>query len=176
MPTAVAPRLYVDDAPKQVLLAVYVRDHLTGSMFGLRLARRALGHAHGRSYEGELREVVRQIHEDRDTLLRTAAHLGIPRPRLREGLTEAGDIAGRVKLNGQLVGTSPLSRLVELEGLLLGVRGKLQLWKSLDAALEVDQLPDDVHPRTMSARADEQLERLTEAHATAAREAFGAAG
>ena len=33
--------------------------------------------------------------------------------------------AGRLKLNGQLKGYSPLPRLVELEGLALGVTAKL---------------------------------------------------
>ena len=35
---------------------------------------------------------------------------------------------GRLKPNGQLTGYSPLSRLVELEGLKLGITGKLGLW------------------------------------------------
>jgi hypothetical protein len=38
---------------------------------------------------------------------------------------------GRLKLNGQLRGYSPLSRLLELEGLALGIEGKLALWRSL---------------------------------------------
>jgi hypothetical protein len=39
--------------------------------------------------------------------------------------------AGRLKLNGSLFSYSPLSRLVELEGLALGVTGKLGLWRAL---------------------------------------------
>ena len=39
--------------------------------------------------------------------------------------------SGRLKPNGQLTGYSPLSRVVELEGLALGITGKLALWKAL---------------------------------------------
>ena len=39
--------------------------------------------------------------------------------------------SGRLKPNGQLTGYSPLSRLVELEGLSLGITGKLGLWRAL---------------------------------------------
>jgi hypothetical protein len=39
--------------------------------------------------------------------------------------------AGRLKLNGELLGYSPLSRLEELEALSLGVEGKLALWTAL---------------------------------------------
>ena len=46
--------------------------------------------------------------------------------------------AGRLKMNGELFEYSPLSRLVEFEGLTLGVTGKLSLWKVLE------QLTDDI--------------------------------
>ena len=42
--------------------------------------------------------------------------------------------AGRLKLNGQIRGYSPLSRLVELEGLEVGVTGKRSLWQALSRA------------------------------------------
>jgi len=38
---------------------------------------------------------------------------------------------GRLKLNGQLRGYSPLSRLLELEGLAMGLSGQLGLWRSM---------------------------------------------
>jgi hypothetical protein len=48
-------------------------------------------------------------------------------------LTPAGawllEEAGRLKLNGQVRGHSPLSPLVELEGLEAGVSGKRSLWQ-----------------------------------------------
>lgn len=37
----------------------------------------------------------------------------------------------RLKLNGRLRGYSPLSRLLELEMLHIGITGKLELWQAL---------------------------------------------
>ena len=44
-----------------------------------------------------------------------------------------GEKLGRLKLNGQLLGYSPLSRLIELEGLMLGIAGKLAMWIALSS-------------------------------------------
>lgn len=43
-----------------------------------------------------------------------------------------GERLGRLKLNGRLRGYSPLSRLVELELLQVGVAGKRRLWRALE--------------------------------------------
>jgi len=45
---------------------------------------------------------------------------------------------GRLKLNGQLTGYSPLSRLVELEGLELGITGKRAMWAALEHVIGAD--------------------------------------
>ena len=63
-----------------------------------------------------------------------------------------GEKAGRLKPNGQLRGYSPLSRLVELEGLALGVTGKLALWKAL-------RLLEDDEPRLRAHALDRLVER-----------------
>ena len=43
---------------------------------------------------------------------------------------------GRLKPNGQLRGYSPLSRLIELEMLQLGIAGKMAMWTVLDSAAD----------------------------------------
>jgi hypothetical protein len=42
---------------------------------------------------------------------------------------------GRLKLNGQLTGYSPLSRMVEMEMLLIGITGKTGMWRALAQTL-----------------------------------------
>lgn len=42
---------------------------------------------------------------------------------------------GRLKPNGQLTGYSPLSRMVEMEVLLIGITGKTGMWRALALAL-----------------------------------------
>jgi hypothetical protein len=49
------------------------------------------------------------------------------------GSAPADEIASRLKANGRLIGYSPLSRVLELEGLIMGITGKLEMWRSLQA-------------------------------------------
>jgi len=103
------------------LLRIYLNDHLAGSALGLALARRTLRN----NREGELgeflRRLVREIEEDRATLLEVMRALGVPRNPVKEPAARMLEIVGRLKLNGRLRGYSPLSRALELEGLRLGV-------------------------------------------------------
>jgi hypothetical protein len=57
--------------------------------------------------------------------------LGIRRDPVKRAAAWGAEKVGRLKLNGQLTGYSPLSRVVELETLSLGVAGKLGLWRAL---------------------------------------------
>ena len=65
---------------------------------------------------------------------------------------------GRFKLNGELLRYSPLSRLEEIEILMLGVEGKLALWRALRANLDVEFDFDDLIRRGAAQR--RRLERL----------------
>ena len=55
-----------------------------------------------------------------------------PKDPVKTRAAWAAEKVGRLKLNGQLRGYSELSRVLELEGLSLGIEGKLALWKSLE--------------------------------------------
>ena len=57
--------------------------------------------------------------------------LGFGADRAKNAAFWAAEKLGRLKLNGQLTGSSPLSRLIEIEGLLAGINGKLSLWCAL---------------------------------------------
>ena len=58
------------------------------------------------------------------------AQLSFEGSRLKELVALAGEKVGRLKPNGQVRGYSPLSRLLELETLSVGISGKLALWRS----------------------------------------------
>ena len=79
---------------------------------------------------------------------------------------------GRLKFNGQLLGDSPLSRIVELEALSLGVHGKLALWRALQE-LELAELSSASVPLAdLIARAEQQLAGLESHRLRAAAQAF----
>jgi NADH dehydrogenase/NADH:ubiquinone oxidoreductase subunit G len=77
---------------------------------------------------------------------------------------------GRLKLNGRLRGYSPLSRLLELEGLLIGITGKIALWKTLEALDDVKGLEIDFEQ--LAARAAEQRSAVEDLHRLAGSSSF----
>jgi hypothetical protein len=118
------------------LLGIYMNDHLAGSMAGLELAKRAASSNEGTRLGDFLEGLVIEIESDRETLKAMMDHLGIGQDRIKVPAAWAAEKVGRLKPNGQLTGYSPLSRLIELEGLALGVTGKLGLWRALAATSE----------------------------------------
>ncbi len=113
------------------LLAIYLNDHLAGSTVGLELARRARGSNKATPLGEFLTDLAVEIEEDRETLEQVMAAVDAGRDRLKVTGAWAGEKLGRLKLNGSLLSYSPLSRVVELEGLRLGVEGKACLWRML---------------------------------------------
>jgi hypothetical protein len=166
-------RTRIRNARPTDLLAIYVRDHLTGATGGLALFRRAIGTASSQDHVDELARIEREVTADLRDLRRCAAALGIERPRVREALAIAAERVGRAKLNGQLLGTSPLSPLVEVEALMLGVTGKTSFWRVLAASGAADALPDDIDLGKLEARALRQRSDLEQLHHELAAHAVG---
>lgn len=151
-------------------LAVYLQDHLAGATGGLELARRASGSNEGTPLGDFLERLAAEIEEDRETLREIMATLGIGEDRIKIAFGWGAEKVGRLKPNGQLTGYSPLSRLLELEGLHVGVSGKLSGFQSLRAIFG-----EEVGGRNLDgliSRAQRQLEELEEHRLEAARVAF----
>jgi hypothetical protein len=135
------------------LLAIYLNDHLAGSTGGVELARRTRSSNEGTQFGAPLAEICREIEGDRETLEAVMEELEVGRSRLKPALGRLGEKLARLKPNGQVRGYSPLSRVVELEGLVLGITGKLRLWRLLDELVGKDAAAD--FP-ALIARAEEQ--------------------
>jgi hypothetical protein len=84
-----------------------------------------------------------------------------------------GEKAGRIKLNGRVFGRSPLSGLLELELLITGVSGKLQLWRALAEIASADSRLEQFDFTALGRRAEEQRRRLEELHERTARKTLG---
>ncbi|MCZ2527099.1 hypothetical protein [Streptomyces sp. HB2AG] len=131
---------------------VYLNDHLAGATGGVGLARRIAGAQQGSPAGPTLRELAREVARDRDSLLEVMAQLGVEPRRYKVLAAWAGEKAARLKSNGRLVRRSPLSTLVELEAMHLGVEGKASLWRALRALADRD-------PRLSASALDALLER-----------------
>jgi hypothetical protein len=156
----------------QKLLRIYLQDHLAGATGGVELARRARGANEGTTYGDPLAKLADDIEADRSSLESIMEDLGFGADRAKNIGFWVAEKAGRLKLNGQLTGYSPLSRMIELEGLITGVNGKRSLWLTLiDLSGEVPELDAD-RLRRLRERADQQLEKLHDLRARAGRDAF----
>jgi hypothetical protein len=152
------------------LLATYLNDHLAGATAGAELVRRARGENEGTPLGRFLDDLAREIEEDRETLLAIMARLDVGRDRLKVAAGWLGEKAGRLKPNNRLFGYSPLSRLIELEGLALGVEGKRALWEVLRRLEEPRLAEFDFDALLERARA--QRDALQQRRLTAAVDAF----
>ena len=153
-------------------LAIYLNDHLAGSTVGLDLVKRARGSNGGTPYEEVLATLEEEIAEDRSTLREMMSKLGVREDPVKRAGAWTAEKLGRLKLNGQITGYSPLSRLVELEFLYLGITGKLSMWKSLQAA-KGERLAG-VDLAAMAKRAESQRRRIQTARLRAAEETLSA--
>jgi hypothetical protein len=154
------------------LLRIYLQDHLAGSTGGLELARRMRGSNEGTAYGEPLARIADDIEADRRSLEAVMDELGFGADRAKNLAFWAAEKAGRLKPNGQLTGYSPLSRMVELEGLITGVGGKRSLWLTLAELAESEPELDAERIQRLVERAERQLETLHELRARAGREAF----
>ena len=141
-------------------LRIYLRDHHAASAGGIALSKRALGPDHA---------LARQIARDREVLERVMEHLHVKPSVPKLTIVRVAEAFGRLKLNGR-ISRSPLSSVIELETLVVGVRGKEALWTALrQAGVSVE----GVDLEALVASAQEQGAELETRRLRAAANAFG---
>jgi hypothetical protein len=150
------------------LLPIYLNDHLAGATAGRELAWRVAGENRGNEFGDFLTDLATQIDEDRAQLKDVMARLDVSEDKLKVGAGWVAEKVGRLKLNGRLTDYSPLSRVLELEGLAAGVRGKLALWRLLALAAPNEPRIADIGFVHLIERAEAQLAGIDLHHARAA--------
>ena len=152
------------------LLATYLNDHLAGATAGRDLARRAVKTNRGTDQEPVLARLAEEIDRDRDSLLALMNELGVRRSYPKVAVAWLIEKGSRLKPNGRPFGGSPLTPMMELESLTIGVTGKRSLWEVMDAADVKSRTQDFADLRN---RADEQKAELDRQRLRIAPEAFG---
>jgi len=134
------------DAEAPRALAIYLKDHHAAGSAGVRLAAR-LAESVSPEVEArnELARVAQEVQEDLHTLERVMLAEKVRPNATKDTLAKGLELLGRFKPNGRLTGRAPLSDVVELETLLVGITGKAALWKSLSegrtrAKVDLDEL------------------------------------
>ncbi|MFF4486538.1 hypothetical protein ACFY0F_08570 [Streptomyces sp. NPDC001544] len=158
------------------LLGIYLNDHLAGATIGTRRAFYVAQAQQGTPLGRVLRPLAKEIAEDRRSLLAIMGRLGVPARRYKVLAGAAAEWAGRFKPNGRVVRRSPLTTVLELEFLLLGVEGKAAGWRMLRPLAEADERLDPRQLDELLERAERQLRTLEELRFTATQEVFRGRG
>jgi hypothetical protein len=112
-------------------LGIYLNDHLAGSVAGLELALRTEAENRSNPVGRYLAALIPELKHDQAVLEAVMQALELGQDPLKTRAAWLSEKLGRLKLNGTLVRYSPLSRLVELEGLCVATEGRLSLWRTL---------------------------------------------
>jgi hypothetical protein len=158
------------------LLGIYLNDHLTGATGGVELARRMADAQHSGEEAGRLRQLANDVAEDRASLISIIERLGVTVDQFKVALGWLGEKVGRWKLNGRVFTRSPLSQVIELEAMLLGVEGKAAGWRSLRAVAEHDDRLDVAELDRLIERASSQVETIESLRVAAVNRVFVANG
>ncbi len=153
-------------------LATYLNDHLAGSMTAIDLAEKAAEKNRGSRLGVFLAELLKEIDEDRLTLEGIMERLGVEKGGVKASAGRVVEKVSRLRLHEKVTGDADLSRVLELETLIMGVTGKLQLWHSLQESTASDSRLAGVGLDTLVRRAHDQLAGLDDHHREAARSAF----
>jgi hypothetical protein len=150
--------------------ALYLQSHEGAAAAGAQFFRR-VSHSHrSRAWGPEVSDLSREVAEDLRSLRRLMGREGVSRNLLLDAAMQAGELAGRLKPNGRLIRRSPLTDLVEVEGMLDAVRAKAAGWQALLAA-DPGRFAAEVEP--LAERAEGQIDRLADLHRRVAAEVLG---
>jgi hypothetical protein len=153
-------------------LDIYLNDHLAGSTAGVELAR-GLAAAGGSSADGDvLRELAADIARDRAALQEIMARLEVRGRRYKVAGAWLAEKVRRLKLNGTIGTRSPLTSLIELEMLRLGVEGKAAGWNALRAIAAREPRLDAGQLDELAGRARDQAGKVEDLRLRAAKRAL----
>ena len=152
------------------LLPIYLNDHLAGATVGCELARRAAGSNKGTELGDFLSDFAAEVESHRAQLEDVMMRLGVSRDQFKIAAGWLGEKAGRLKLNGRLLEYSPLSRVVELEALIIASQGRESLWRALAVLAPDEPRIVDIDFVTLVADAETSIRALEERHVTAIQE------
>lgn len=158
---------------REKLLGIYLNDHLAGSAGGLALARRIAENHRRTTVHEQTATIATDIEQDRDALLAIMRALHIRPKQVRAQVAVLAERAARLKLNGHLLTRSPLSSVLEFEGMRLGVEGKLACWRSLLRVADQYAKLDVARLDELCRRAEDQIALLDQMRLNAVATALG---
>ncbi|WP_406052583.1 hypothetical protein OG280_40195 [Streptomyces virginiae] len=123
-------------ATRQRLLTISLNDHLARAGGGVSLGRRMARTHRSTPAEAPSAELAEETAENRDSLRVIMTAPDVPARWPRVAVRRQAEKSARDKLNGRLVRRSPLSDILELAAMRLGVEGKASLYRCLGILAE----------------------------------------
>jgi hypothetical protein len=157
----------------QALLGIYLNDQMAAAVAGSNLARRLAASERDSTKADVLERLACEFAEDRAALQDVMEALDVPVRHPETWAAWTAERMGRLKLNGRLVRRSPLSRVLELEAMRLGVEGKAAGWRTLRASAVSDDRVDAHRLDALFERARAQIDVLERLRVDATAEVFG---
>lgn len=152
------PRLS-STASRDQLLGIYLQDHDAVAAAAIALAERAVARVRHENTRQQLDRIATELVEDREVLRQVMATLRTEPATWKVVAARVAERVGRLKLNGQVLRSSALGNVWDMEGLLDVVAAKRRLWQAI---AEVPGLEDTAGINTdeMLQRLESQLDRL----------------
>ena len=157
------------------LLSSYLNDHLAAATASVALFERTTQNFRDTPWAGELRFLTDDVTADRESWLAAMDALNVDPSRTKQVVGIVGERLGRLKPNGSLFHRTPMTDLVELEGLRIAVATKINALQVLRAVAVKDPRLEKETVETLLERAQEQAERLYRLHLQVAQELSTAA-
>lgn len=153
-------------------LAIYLNDHRALMTGALSLADRCRSSNEGTALARDLTDHIGAVATDRDAVDDMLSELEAGVDRVKSWGALFGERLGQFKFNGQLFGYSPLSRVLELEGLLTATYSRRAMWDVLQWTTTTISDTDVARPVDRISAIDDQIVELRRHLTTAAEEAL----
>lgn len=155
-------------------LAVYLNDHLAGSVAAIELLDHLIKDQTGQRLEKFLVDLRDDIERDQEVLRGLIQKLDLGESAVRKASAWIAEILGRAKFAGVGEQSADLGILQALEGLALGITGKELLWRALQTVeANLSQL-QGLDLKRLEQRARDQFEGVEKERLHLARETFAA--
>lgn len=157
-------------------LRIYLTDQRAAQAAMVRVANRFARSNRSTPWGEELNDLALDVADDAEVLESVATACGVDGGTAKRVLALAGERVGRLKLNGHWVTYSPLSRILETEGLIAALTLKREMWLLLGRLQEWHPPLDGFDFTALAGRAAAQIERLGPVHEWAADQLAGRPG
>lgn len=157
--------------PDETRIGAYCNDHRAGAHAVLDVLGRLAGDDDMPAPD-TLRRLEKEVRAELDTLEEVMARLEIARDPLRAAAGWTAEKASRLRTSAVVTRDRALSRLLEVEVVLVGVRGKQALWEALQDVVGDDPRLEGIDLPGLADQAVAQLETVDDLRREVARAAL----